>query len=201
MRFVCLLACLVLLVGCTSTTPSPPSSSPPSTASPTPSPTPSPSLTPSPSPTAVESFPALPTGLGSETTAVLEGWQAYELAVDKHKKDPSLTDYRALEITTVGEETSRVVGSIAGLRDKGWQRTGDLVNRFVSIDGPVTNSEGVREALVTYCVEPGYSSTVEIETDKTVVEQNETLLAQVRMQLMPDGSWRVSWYGSEFRPC
>lgn len=200
MRVVYLLVCLVLLVGCTPSVPGPSPSAPsPSAVSPTPSRSPSPS--PSPSPTAVESFPALPTGMDPEKSAVLEGWQAYELAVDKHKKDPSLTDYRAVEITTGGEETSRVVGAIAGLREKGWRRTGDVVSRFVSIDGPVTSSEGVREALVTYCVEPGYSWTVEIETGKTVVQQDETLLAQVRMQLMPDGSWRAFWYGSEFRPC
>lgn len=200
MRVVCWLVFLVFLVGCSPQAPGP---LPPSPSTAGPSPTLSPSLvpSPSPSPTVVESFQDLPASSDAEVATVLDGWMAYERAVDVHKRDPSQTDYRALEITTTDTETSRVIGAIAALRDKGWQRSGDTVSRFMSIDGPVTDENGIREAMITYCVNPGHSSTTDTATGEVVVKQTDTLLAQVRMRLMPDGSWRASWYGAEFRPC
>ncbi len=199
MRFVCLLACLVLLVGCTSTTPSPPSSSLPSTASLTPSPTPSPS--PSPSPTAVESFPPAPPSESGEVADIRAGWEAYESTRDMYYRDPDLKDdFYALSIVTTGGETSRAVGAIAKAREMNLKQRGHATFREVVIDDPTTDENGVRRAVVHYCSDPVRLDMVDTKTGESV-PRSKTLAAQVTMELVPDGSWRASDYASKFEPC
>lgn len=199
MRIVTGLACLVLLAGCT---PAAPPSTPTPTPSPSlsPSPTPSPSPSPSPSPTPVESFPPAPPSEKGEKADIRAGWEAYESARDLYYRDPELTDWTALNKVTIGSETSRAMGSIAAAREKNLMQRGDSVFRDVVISKPKTNSDGVRTATVSYCHDPSQLDMVDTVTGEST-PRTKTLIAEVTMELLPDGIWRASGYTSKFEPC
>lgn len=193
-------AMLLLTAACTaqeSESPSPEPTAVPTSSATTASPVPSPTLSPSP----VQSFPPVPEGEDAEITAIRKGWEAYETVLDAHLKDPSNTDYSELQVVTVGTETSEAIGDIAHLREKGWVFDGDTIFRDVEISAPVTGPGGVREAEVRYCADPRASRTLDAQTGEVVLDSEDTLTAQVTMQLQPNGTWAASAYASEFRPC
>lgn len=115
-------------------------------------------------------------------------------------RDPELTDWGALEAVTFGGETSRAIGAIATARDMNLKQRGHATFRDVVIDEPITDDEGARRAVVNYCSDPSRLDMVDAETGISV-ERSRTLVAQVTMQLMPDGSWRAVDYTSSFTSC
>lgn len=196
-----LAATITILAACspaTDPTPTPTVPPPPSSAA---SPTPTP--TPSPTPTKVPSFDPAPPSEAADIAAVREGWLAYENALDKLYKDPTLTDFSQLSIVTTGVEGARAAEAIAKARELGVKQIGDGIYRNVKIATPTKNANGVSISVVSYCFDPAQQKVVYIETGEPYSNPNEgkTLASQVTMELLPDGSWRAADYTSEFKPC
>lgn len=127
--------------------------------------------------------------------AVREVWQRYMNVLDRHSKDPQLTDFSDLTAITTGTEGARAMASITRLRDHGVKRVGDAIFRDVTISAPAANADGVTTSTVTYCFDP---SQIEANYEQALTS---TLFVVVTMERMPDGSWRASESTYQKQPC
>lgn len=127
--------------------------------------------------------------------AVREAWQKYMNVLDRHSKDPQLTDFSDLTAITTGTEGARAMASITRLRDHGVKRVGDAIFRDVKISTPAAIADGTTTSTVTYCFDP---SQIEANYEQALTS---TLFVVVRMERMPDGSWRASESTYQKQPC
>lgn len=184
---------VLVTAGCTQApVPTPSASSSPIIASPSPS---SAAPTPTPTPTKIPSFEPAPASEAPEVGAVREAWQTYMNVLDRHYKDPQLTDFSDLTAITTGTEGARAMASITRMRDHGVKRVGDAIFRDVKISAPAANADGVTTSTVTYCFDP---SQIEANYEQA---PTTTLLTVDTLELMPDGSWRAAASASEKKPC
>lgn len=197
------------LAGCTPETAPEPSPTPTpviTTEAPAPSPTPTtPSAEPTPTPTAIESFPDDVTGDSPGQAAVREGWQKYESTVDRFTRDPELNDLTEIQYVTTGQESTDAVQSITRLRQNNLMRKGDPVFRDVEIAEPAANADGVMVSEVSYCFDPKYVQTVDIDTGEqggeNALQPDQTLKMKVLMEQLPDGSWRAALASADLASC
>jgi len=180
-------------------------------AAPAPEPEPSASVTfgtgpmskdPSPTPTEIRSFPPAPEGEDPEKTAIRQGWKQYKIVYEKYAVDPNLTDFTEAQQVTTGFWSSGVMQSIRNFRKLNLRAEGYVVYRDVKIGDPETNSDGVRVAVVTACLDPTHQYTVDITTgEKSEKTLKGTLVETMTMELGVDNKWRVADYTNERKIC
>ena len=157
---------------------------------------------PSPSLTEIRSFPPAPEGEDSEKAAIRQGWEQYNLVYDKYTKDPNLTDFTEAQQVTTGFWSSGIMQYIRSLRKENLRAEGDTTYRDVKIGDPETNSDGVRVAVVTACLDPTHQYTVDITTgEKSEKTLKGTLVETMTMELGLDKKWRVADYTNEMKQC
>ena len=157
---------------------------------------------PSPTPTEVRSFPPAPEGEDPEKAAIRQGWEQYNLVYDKYTKDPNLTDFTEAQQVTTGFWSSGIMQYIRSLRKENLRAEGDTTYRDVKIGDPETNSDGVRVAVVTACLDPTHQYTVDITTgEKSEKTLKGTLVETMTMELGLDKKWRVADYTNEMKQC
>ena len=157
---------------------------------------------PSPTPTEIKSFPPAPEGEDPEKTAIRQGWEQYNLVYDKYARDPNLTDFTEAQQVTTGFWSSGIMQSIRNLRKQNLRAEGYVVYRDVKIGDPETNSDGVRVAVVTACLDPTHQYTVDITTgEKSEKTLKGTLVETMTMELGLDKKWRVADYTNEMKQC
>lgn len=200
---------LVLAVGCsgadpesTETVSSSPAASA-SSASATPSRTLSaqPSPSPSPSPTVHESFPAAPSTETPEQAEILAAWQHYKVVLQKFAGDPSLSDLSETQLITTGEEQNGILSSIQGLRDSNLVSEGGLAYRDVTVGSPRVGSDGVKRAIVTYCVDRSKLIVVNQDTREPVDINNHLDLLEEATLAQVGNKWLVETIRNEDGSC
>ena len=202
-------AAALALAGCTPTAPVSPSPtvthSPTPTVSPTLSPSPSTTPSPSPSPSVVPSFPAdLPTE-DPESAAIIAGWQRYLEVYDKFAADPlTPTDWTETQLVTTGEEQTGILDSLQLRREARLLDQGGTVYRAVKISQPAkAGPDGLRTAVLTYCVDVSNSVLVNADTGKVFERpvDTTTYLETTTLIEAKDDDWRVATIRNKEATC
>ena len=192
------LAVVALAAGCTPDVA--PTSSPSVFVSPTVSA--SPSVSPSPSPTAVESFPPAPASESPEQAAIRAAWMEYWSVFGKFAGDPTLTDLTDTQRITTGEAQNSIIDTIRSLREANIRFLGGLAFSAIEIQEPTQRPDGLRESVVTYCLDRSAVKNVDATTG-TAIENTGPLTWQETVSMVEglDSTWRVAAIRGGEDPC